>query len=180
MFSRKSLITIHLYLAALFTPVVLVMAISGGLYLLGIKGEIKATPVFQGAANLIDFNSSTLEDDIRTFLSDNKLSYQFEYLKGNSNVQYTRPTSKTHLVLRIEKDNLTITEQNPDFIKSLVELHKGHGPSLFKLFQKFTALGLIFILISGFILGVTSAQLKIKTLSISAAGLLIFVLLAIS
>jgi len=33
--NRKLLVTVHLYLASFFTPAVLLVAISGGLYLIG-------------------------------------------------------------------------------------------------------------------------------------------------
>ena len=52
--SRKLLINIHLYLAAFFTPVLLIMAISGGLYLMGIKGSYTEQQVFQGNSVKVD------------------------------------------------------------------------------------------------------------------------------
>ena len=39
--NRKTLITIHMYLSAFFAPMVLLVAISGGLYLIGIKGSVE-------------------------------------------------------------------------------------------------------------------------------------------
>ena len=51
--SRKTLMTIHLYLAAFFTPMLLIMAVSGGLYLLDIKGNMeKGEPVLIPGATL--------------------------------------------------------------------------------------------------------------------------------
>ena len=43
---RKLLITIHMYLAAFFTPAVLLVAISGGLYLAGFKGDVEQKTIF--------------------------------------------------------------------------------------------------------------------------------------
>ena len=37
---RKLLITLHLYLSAFFAPAVILVAVSGGLYLLGVKGNV--------------------------------------------------------------------------------------------------------------------------------------------
>ena len=37
---RALLVTIHMYLAAFFAPFVFLVAISGGLYLAGVKGEL--------------------------------------------------------------------------------------------------------------------------------------------
>ena len=38
--SRTLLVTIHMTLAAFFAPFVFLVAISGGLYLIGVKGEL--------------------------------------------------------------------------------------------------------------------------------------------
>ena len=37
--SRAFLVTVHMYLSAFFAPFILMVAISGGLYLAGIKGD---------------------------------------------------------------------------------------------------------------------------------------------
>ena len=42
---RNLWINLHLYLAAFLAPGLLVMAISGGLYLIGITGTLSSTPV---------------------------------------------------------------------------------------------------------------------------------------
>jgi hypothetical protein len=43
---RKLLITIHMYLAAFFAPAVLLVAISGGLYLAGVKGNVEQETIY--------------------------------------------------------------------------------------------------------------------------------------
>ena len=58
-------------------------------------------------------------------------------------------------------------------VKQLVELHKGHGPGLFKTLQKIMAVGLVIILLSGFWLGVSSEALRAPTLITTIAGLVI-------
>ena len=47
--NRKLLITIHMYLAAFFAPAVLLVAISGGLYLIGVKGEVEQETITPAA-----------------------------------------------------------------------------------------------------------------------------------
>ena len=46
--TRKSIITLHLFLAALLTPILIVIAISGGFYLFGEKGSVAEYPIYQG------------------------------------------------------------------------------------------------------------------------------------
>ena len=43
--NRKLIISVHMYLSAFFTPAVLLMATSGGLYLTGIKGKVEQEEV---------------------------------------------------------------------------------------------------------------------------------------
>ena len=54
-----------MYLAAFFTPAVLLVAISGGLYLLGIKGDVEQASIYQTANSKIDTQSDTLKADVR-------------------------------------------------------------------------------------------------------------------
>ena len=42
---RNFWISLHLYAAAFLAPLLLFVAISGGLYLVGIKGTVTSTPV---------------------------------------------------------------------------------------------------------------------------------------
>jgi hypothetical protein len=52
----------------------------------------------------------------------------------------------------------------------MMELHMGHGPLAFKNFQKFFALGLIFIILSGLWLGLSSSRLRRRTLAAAGTG----------
>ena len=175
--SRKLIITIHLYLAAFFTPILLITVVSGGLYLLGIKGEVERELTYQGVPGEFDITSEDIEGEIREFMLSKEIDYQFEYIKGGGNKYFTRPTSRDYYVFKVKHGQMDVIKQKPDFMKRLVELHKGHGPTLFKHFQKIMALGLVLILITGFYLGVTSPMLRKKTLLISSAGAGIFLLL---
>ncbi|MFL2537304.1 MAG: hypothetical protein ACJ0RQ_13980 [Candidatus Azotimanducaceae bacterium] len=42
---RRKLIQLHLYVAAFFLPMLVAMAVSGGLYLTGNKGSTARTPI---------------------------------------------------------------------------------------------------------------------------------------
>jgi hypothetical protein len=56
----------------------------------------------------------------------------------------------------------------------MIELHKGHGPTLYKDFQKAMAVALVFVLLSGAWLGVSSKGLRIKAATTIGAGLLVY------
>jgi len=176
--SRKQIVTLHLALAAFFAPLLIITGLSGGLYLFGEKGEVVKEVIYQEPISDFDFATQDMQQQIRQFIQNNNIEHEFEYVKGSGNTYYTRPTSKQHLVFSAKDDLLIVTKQTPNFVKSIVELHKGHGPTAFKVLQKIMSFGLMLILISGLFLGLTSPLYKTKTLYISGIGGLVFILLA--
>jgi len=177
--NRKTLISLHLILAAFFAPILIITGLSGGLYLIGEKGEVKKEIVYQGLIGEFNFTGKSKRQQVREFIRVNKLKQDFEYLKGDAKTFVTRPTSKQHLMFKVNKKQLIVTKRTPNFIASIVELHKGHGSRAFKTFQKFMAIGLFLILVSGLFLGLTSPLLRNKTLLISGIGLLSFLFFAV-
>ncbi|MFK7731623.1 MAG: hypothetical protein AB8B48_08380 [Pseudomonadales bacterium] len=175
--SRSVLINIHLYLAAVLAPIVLMLAFSGGLYLLGVKGSVEETDVQIPADTQLDFNSTTLQSDVQTLLGNAGVSHDFEYIKNRGTALFTRPTSREHYQITSTEGGLTLTRLTPDLQAGLIELHKGHGPLAFKTLQKFTAAGLIIVLLSGVWLGLSSPRLRKPTLISSGVGLALFVVL---
>ena len=174
---RSLWIKIHLYVAAFFFPMLLAMAVSGGLYLLGIKGSAESTPVPLSVMKMVSADSKTLESDVRELLNANGIDHDFEYVKVSGSTLITRPTSSDYYQIRTRDDALEVTLNRPDVIKTLVELHKGHGPLFFKDLQKLMAVGLLIVLLSGFWLGTSSRALRVPTLLTSIAGLLMFLAL---
>lgn len=177
--NRKLIITIHLALAAFFTPTILIVVISGGLYLLGEKGEVASEILYRGEMESFTFEAEDKAGEVNQFLKENGIEHDFEYIKDGDGFMLTRPTSKTHLLFEREKNQLIVSKQIPNFIAAIIEVHKGHGPVLLKQFQKILALGLIVILLTGFYLGITSPLFKLKTIAISGAGLVTFLYLAL-
>lgn len=171
--SRQLLVKIHLYLATFLTPVIIMMAISGGLYLFGFKGSSESTVVYEGNSSEIDFQSATAKEDVMALFEKAGIEADFEYVKGNTSILFTRPTSRDHHVLRKKDDKLTISLEQPDLVKSLIELHKGHGPGLFKTLQKVTAFGLTFILLSGLWIALVTPPLRKTALTITGSGVLV-------
>lgn len=172
--TRKNLITIHLYLAGFFAPMVFLVAVSGGLYLLGYKGEVSSEQVYGPVCGQLDPASQTLKADVQKILNEAGIEFDFEYVRGGDDTFHTRPTSRTHYVLKLADGQVTVTKQIPNLQKRLIELHKGHGPQRFKTFQKLFALGLFLIVSSGLFLGLSSPVMQRKTLVTSVSGALLF------
>jgi hypothetical protein len=175
---RKLLITIHLYLAAFFAPAVLLVAISGGLYLAGIKGQVEQQVIYRSSNTSIDSKSTTLNADVAALLAEAGVEpYSYEYVKVSGVSLYTRPTSSDHYIITPNEDGVEVIYARPSLQSRMIELHKGHGPSAFKTFQKAFALGLMFIIISGLWLGISAARLRRSTLLTATGGAVIFTLL---
>ena len=172
--NRRFWIKAHLFAAAFFAPTLTIIAISGGLYLLGVKGSVNETamPLPVGAA--LDLNSQTLEQDVRALLNNAGVKHNFEYLRADGNTLTTRPTSNTYYVFKVSADGVSLKLNVPSLQKRMIELHKGHGPQLFKEFQKVMAAALLFVLLSGAWLGLASTGLRRSTIASVGGGLLVF------
>jgi hypothetical protein len=175
---RKILITIHMYLAAFFAPAVLLVATSGGLYLAGVKGKVEQETIYSSSDVTIDSNSTSLQTDVAALLASAGVeSYTFEYVKVSGADLYTRPTSSDHYIIKSTDRGVEIIHARPSLQSRMIELHKGHGPSAFKTFQKAFAVGLLFIIFSGLWLGISAARLRRSTLLTATAGAVVFALL---
>lgn len=173
--SRKLFITIHMYLAAFFAPAVLLVAISGGLYLAGVKGSVIKEPIYSSSEVTIDSESSSLDADVTALLLNAGVeSYSFEYVKVSGKTLSTRPTSTEHYLIKLKDDGVEVIQARPNLQSRMIELHKGHGPNTFKTFQKVFAIGLIFIILSGLWLGISAARLRRSTLLTATAGAVVF------
>lgn len=175
--NRSLLIKLHLYAAAFLAPAFLFVAISGGLYLIGIKGSVEKTDVGLSAGAALNLSSKTLYEDVQDLLAESGISHDFEYVKVRGNTLVTRPTSRAYYQFDVKADMLVASYNEPSLQKSLIELHKGHGPGVFKTFQKILSLGLIFVVLSGFWLGVSSLGLRRNTLIVTGLGTALFGLL---
>lgn len=174
---RKNLIRVHLYLAAFLAPAFLLTALSGGLYLVGIKGQTVETVLNLPDNASLDFASASLEKDVTELLTAGDIDHKFEYIKSSGSTIQTRPTSRASILFKHQDDVLTATLIEPDLQKSMIELHKGHGPTLFKTYQKLVAVGLLIIVISGVWMGFNSTTLRWPTAIASGLGLFSFLIL---
>lgn len=171
--SRNLLITIHMYLSAFFTPFIFLVSISGGLYLVGIKGSVEKSSIFQSSDFKIDATSDQINRDVHSLLQAAGVNdYNFEYVKVKGDTLYTRPTSTDHYIIHLG-DSVEVIEANPSLQAAMIELHKGHGPTAFKTFQKAFAIALMLIVASGLWLGLSAARLRVRTLVITLAGTLV-------
>jgi len=176
---RQNLVLLHLFFAAFMAPAFLLVAVSGGLYLIGNKGKVATTAVNLPAGTTLDFKSQSLEADVRSLFERAGIDEDFEYIKNRGDHIQTRPTSQKYIEIRQNSDGLKATHNVPNFQKSMIELHKGHGPKLFKTYQKLVALALIGVVLGGFFVGLLAKAYRRKTLVASGLGLIVFLILAL-
>jgi len=177
--TRRLFITAHLWFAGILAPIFILLAVSGGLYLIGNKGEFKSEPVALPSSAVLNFNSDTLEDDVRALLAEAKIDHKFEYIsKRGASAIHLRPTSRTYLEFRQTENGLTATRKIPNLQGTMIELHKGHGPSLFKTYQKIVAIGLIGVVFGGILVGLMAKAYRRQTVIAVVVGSIIFIILA--
>jgi hypothetical protein len=178
--TRTLLIKLHLYLSAFFSAAIILVAVSGGLYLIGIKGSIQQTPV-----GTVPAGPQILQDpseaNVQAVLASLGVSdFEFEYVKQKGSQLITRPTTRPFYTLDISDDEALVQYNEPSLQKRMIELHMGHGPTAYKTYQQVFAAGMLFIILSGLWLGLSSARLRLSTAVISGTGVLLFLWLAIS
>ena len=158
----------------------MLVAVSGGLYLIGIKGTIEQTPVgtlATGQQLLQDPSEANVQAALASFGVDD---FEFEYVKQKGSQLITRPTTRALYTLDISGDEAVVHYNEPSLQKRMIELHMGHGPTAYKSYQKAFAAGMLFIILTGLWLGLSSARLRFSTAVISGAGVLLFFWLALS
>ena len=180
---RRKILTLHLLLAAFMAPAFIMVAVSGGLYLLGVKGTESEVAINVPLETTLDINESRsvsdLEADVRALIDQLDLGVDFEYLRVRGTSLTTRPTSLEHLFVSNTDQGLEIRKRTPDLQSAMMELHKGHGPTLYKTYQKWVAVGLIFVMLSGLWMGLSNTMMRKRTLVASLLGLATFVVLVI-
>ncbi len=177
---RKTLVNLHLLFAGFLTPAFLMVAITGGNYLLGNKGSVETTAIQLKPGASLNFESDILRDDIIRLLADNGIEHKFEYVKSRGPGKvHLRPTSRPYIQLEQTSSGLQATMNKPSLQAGFMELHKGHGPKVFKLYQKLVALGLIGVVFGGFFVGILGPAYRRKTLMATGLGAILFFILAL-
>lgn len=177
---RNNLINLHLLFAGFLAPAFILVAISGGLYLIGNKGSFKSEPINLAADAALDFKSPTIDADVRALLDASAISHKFGYVKSRGATKiHLRPTNRTFIEFNQTASGLTAKRVTPDFQGAMIELHKGHGPSAFKLYQKIVALGLLGVVLGGVGVGLLAKAYRRKTLTALALGTVLFFILAL-
>jgi len=153
------------------------MAVSGGLFLLGVKGWVDDKVVYRGAASEIDKKAKDVNAEVTRFLESKGIEHDFESVRKSRRSFMTMPTSSQYFVIKWEGEELKVVENNPNIVRRLIELHQGNGPKFFNWFLILMSGGIVLALASGVLLGLTSVKMRNPTILVSVGGTLLFLIL---
>ncbi|MDB2437245.1 hypothetical protein N9W89_00900 [Hellea sp.] len=174
---RKLVILFHLFAAGFMAPAFLLVAVTGGMHLVGgVESESRA-PLVLPAGTQIDLKSPAVEDDIRALLKSANIDHKFEYIRDRGTTAQTRPTSRPYINFRQRDGVWTAEKVTPNFMKAAMEIHKGHGPKLLRAYHKLVALLLLGVVFGGLMVGLLAKAYRRKTLGALAVGTLLYLVL---
>lgn len=175
---RNVLVLFHLLAAGLLAPLFILVAVTGGLYLSDVKGETVEMPLTIPAEITIDQEAEDVEAQVGAVLEANGIGQGFEYLRMRPGSITTRPTSREYVVLTENDDAVwSAALHRPNLNYRLMELHKGHGPQLFRIYQIVAAVMLCLVVFGGLAVGFLAKGYRRKTIGSLSAGVVIFVAL---
>lgn len=150
-FNRPFFIKIHLYLSALASPLLLMMAFTGTSYLLGFKGHevVKEVKVIQ--LTKAELNKEKISQELKS-IDEN---YSFDYVKNVGEGAITRPTTRDYYKFDVTPEGTKVSHVTPNLLKRLIEAHKGHGPQILRYIEKMIGIFLLLIILSGLYLAWT-------------------------
>ena len=160
------------------TPAFILMAITGSLYLAGFEGEMSEVEIAVPQGYALTNENPELETEVRRFIADQDLAVEFDYLRGGGDSFMTRPTSRPHLRFENGETGTTAKLVRPDVLSALTELHKGHGPQIFRYYGIVMGISLFFVVFGGLVVGLLAPAYRRPTILASAAGTLVFTYLA--
>ena len=178
--TRALLIKLHLYCSAFFSAAIVLVALSGGLYLIGIKGTIDQTRIGLAGSGEQLLAEPSIEAVHAVLTEVGVTDFEFDYVKQKGSQLITRPTTRPFYTLDVSGNDVVVQYNEPSLQKKMIELHMGHGPVAYKTYQKIFAAGMLFIILSGLWAGLSSTKLRGPTAAVAGGGLLVFALLAMS
>jgi hypothetical protein len=176
--TRKIMIYAHLGLAALFMPMLLLMPFTGAMYLWGFKGDEVKTEAFQLSAPIPE-NQADREQFFKDQFKQAGIEFKFESVNVSKTSVIFRPQTRDYYAASLgEGGGWTVSKVQPNLLKRLIEVHKGHGPNLMRIFESIFGMALILTTLSGLWLAWTvKPYRKVTLVSFGIGAAVIFVCL---
>ena len=183
--NRSFLIKAHTLLAAFILPVAIMFFVTGALYTWGIKGgyekttqELHLKESIQGELTelMVLARNELKKQDVAMPSGKAKIkkmgaAFQLEWSGSDINVTLA-PTFQLLMA--------TLTIEESSWYRQFVQLHKAKGGTPFKVYATAFAVGLLLILISGFILALQLPKLRQLTIVSASLSVVLFIAMVLS
>lgn len=167
---RKTMVTVHLALAAFFLPWMLILPISGAAHLWDLEGEPTREEAFRITATAPD-DEGAREAFFREQFATLDPNFSFEYVRASRGDFTFRPSSRVHYTAKQAGEEIVFTRVDPPWLNRFMELHKGHGPWIMRWFEAFFGVALVLTTLSGVWLGWTVPSYRRTMLITGGLGL---------
>lgn len=176
--NRGLLIKLHVVLAAVMLPAIVLFLVTGSLYTWGIKGEYHTQTVELALARPLQKDQVVLTQVATQALA----AHQVELPSGKPSLkkmgeayQLEWTGADRDVLLEPTADPLkaTLTIKDTSWYRHIVQLHKAKGGVVFKVYAAAAALSLLLLLISGVTLALQMPKLRAITLGSLGGGVLL-------
>jgi uncharacterized iron-regulated membrane protein len=178
---RKTLVDLHLIVGSFIIPVCLLFAITGSLYTFGIKGDYKSQSEVVTLPEALSTDLVLVQSFAEKLLKEKNIPFptgSSGIKKVGTSWQFEWTGSKLDLVIDPTENPLEykVNFKETSWHRSFVQLHKAKGGVVFKVFAALFSLGLICLLLTGWLMANANPRLrKIRDYSYYS-GVIIFVL----
>jgi hypothetical protein len=178
--SRLFLTKIHLWLAALLAPAMILFLVTGALYTWGVTGKTVDSKLDVNLSAPLDpDNEDALREIARAQLAVAGLeepSGKERVRKSGGGFSYEWSGSRRDITVEPTADPLVakVTIKEASLHRIMVQLHKAKGGVLFKVYATVLAIALFLLVATGLIIGLQSPPFRRATIVGSATGLVAF------
>jgi len=178
--SRLVLTKVHLWLAALLFPAIVMFLATGALYTWGITGKTAdVSKVVELVAPLDAGNQVAM----KAIALDALASAGLDEPSGNARVRKTGQSfafewtgSRRDVTVEptVDPNAAKVTIKEASLHRVFVQLHKAKGATAFKIYASILATALFLLVVTGLVIGLKTPPLRRATIIGSVAGLLLF------
>ena len=171
---------LHVLIAVFILPVAIMFFVTGAFYTWGINGEYETTVQKINLKIALHEDLNSLVNVVEKELNKQQVSLptgKAKIKKIGQSFQLEWTGSSKDVVLEPTSDPLIaqLKIKNTGWHRHFVQLHKAKGGVAFKVYATILAVGLLFLLISGFIMAWQLPKLRKMTLISTMLGLIFFV-----
>ncbi|REL27486.1 hypothetical protein DXX93_13575 [Thalassotalea euphylliae] len=171
---------LHAYFSCFFLPLTLVYIVSGVLYMLDVKGEVKQEYRYDITLNEWPETENEAANIVTPLLAKHDhFALPEDYSKHGGGHNWYGQKQHVGLKLNKETQSAQILIEEYDFWRQMLMIHKGHAGIVFWVLGILFGLSLTFSLISGVVISLQLPQLKKQSMAMLAAGTVTLVVLFI-